>query len=141
MAAVISTQSFATEAADVFFDNSVEGVANVTINGGDLSKYYMYGTYLNQPAVYGVVGAASGQDTENNAPIEKFTSATVTMKGGYGLSYLSGYGVGGNVVETDVTVNMEGGEVKTIVGGTHFASKANRDRDKYGTDPGYIIRL
>lgn len=137
MAAVISTQSFATEAADVSFDNSVEGVANVTINGGDLSKYYMYGTYLNQPAVYGVVGAASGQDTENNAPIEKFTSATVTMKGGYGLSYLSGYGVGGNVVETDVTVNMEGGEVKTIVGGTHFASKTNRDRNKYGTDPGY----
>ena len=137
MAAVISTQAFATESPDVTFDNSVKGVANVTINGGDLSKYYMYGSYQNHPVVYGVVGAATCQDTKDNAPIEKFTSATVTMKGGYNLSYLSGYGVGGNVVETDVTINMEGGEVRTIVGGTHFASKANRDRDKYGTDPGY----
>ncbi|MBR1981184.1 MAG: autotransporter domain-containing protein [Akkermansia sp.] len=128
--------SYAVE-EPVSFDNSVSGVANVTVNGGDLSGYYMYGTYDTNPCAVGTIGAASGWDHDGNAPMEKFQSATVTMNGGTGLQYLSGYGVPGNAFEGDVTVNMNGGETDFIVGGTYFASGVNRDRDVLGSDPGY----
>lgn len=136
LAAVAATQVYA-QTEQVTFDNSKEGVANVTVNGGDLSGYYMYGTYLTKPCAVGTIGAASGWDDDGNAPMEKFSSATVTMNGGTGLQYLSGYGVGGNAFEGDVTVNMIGGDTECIVGGTYYASSVNRDRDVLGTNPGY----
>ena len=136
LAAVAATQVYA-QTEQVTFDNSKEGVANVTVNGGDLSGYYMYGTYQNKPCAVGTIGAASVWDQDGNAPMEKFSSAIVTMNGGTGLQYLSGYGVGGNAFEGDVTVNMNGGDTEYIVGGTYYASSVNRDRDVLGTNPGY----
>ena len=135
LAVTASVQAIATES--VTFDNSVAGVANVTINGGELSSYYMYGTLNNNPCAEGVIGAASCGVTSGNAPYEKFTSATVTMNGGTGLEYLGGYGVPGNAFDGDVTVNMNGGQTNYIVGGTYFASRINRVRKTLGTDPGY----
>jgi len=138
LGAVLAATAQATDR--VTFDNSKKGHANVTIkkDAGNMSDYYMYGTYLTNPVGIGVVGgAASGWDHENNAPIEKFESATVTMKGGENLEYLCGYGLPGSAVEGDTTINMEDGHVKFIVGGYHYAAGANRDRDPYGIDPGY----
>ncbi len=136
LAAMTPCAVYATT-AEVIFDNSVAGQANVTIKGGNLASYYMYGTYQTNPCAVGTIGAASCQDTDGNAPIEKFDSAIVTMEGGEGLDYLCGYGVGGNAFEGDVTVNLQGGSVNVLVGGTYYASGVNRDRDVLGSDPGY----
>lgn len=69
LAAVAATQVYA-QTEQVTFDNSKEGVANVTVNGGDLSSYYMYGTYQTKPCAVGTIGAASGWDDDGNAPME-----------------------------------------------------------------------
>ncbi|MBR3696115.1 MAG: autotransporter domain-containing protein [Akkermansia sp.] len=141
LGAVLAATAQAT--ANVTFDNSNPGHANVTVNGGDLSSYFMYGTHASAPdGGYGIIGAAASyQDTEDNAAYEKFDTATVTMKDGTGLEYLTGLGVPGNAVEGKVTINMEGGDVKTIVGGIHYGSNKNRVQDpninKLLTDPGY----
>ena len=91
LAAVVSAMAYGADTG-VTFDNSNPGHANVTIseNAGDLTGYYMYGTYGNNGVGKGIIGAAASvQDTNGNAPIEKFESATITMNGGK-LNTLSG---------------------------------------------------
>ncbi len=133
-AVAASTTQASANASGVTFDNSNPGHANVTIsaNAGDLTGYYMYGTYGNSPVAQGIIGAAaSSQDTDGNAPFETFKSATVTMNGGK-LDTLSGYGVQGNAVKGDTTVIMNGGSTELIVGGTAYTNGANRE---VGSEP------
>ena len=136
-AVAASTTQASANASGVTFDNSNPGHANVTIsaNAGDLTGYYMYGTYGSNPVGAGIIGAAaSGQDTKDDAPYEKFESATITMNGGK-LGTLSGHGVQGNAVTGDTTVIMNGGSTGLIVGGTAYTNKANRDVTVLGTSP------
>ncbi len=136
-AVAASTTQASANASGVTFDNSNTGHANVTIsaNAGDLTGYYMYGTYGNKPVGAGIIGAAaSGQTTKDNPPYEKFESATITMNGGK-LGTLSGHGVQGNAVTGDTTVIMNGGSTGLIIGGTAYTNGANRDVTVLGTSP------
>ncbi|MBR5895665.1 MAG: hypothetical protein IKZ13_09010 [Akkermansia sp.] len=136
LATMVSAVAYADNSG-VSFNTTEGGNANVTISAdaGDLSDYYMYGTLYGNPCAPGIIGAASVCDQDGNAPIEKFQSATITMNGGTNLGTLSGYGVQGNAVAGDTTINMNGGSTKLIVGGTAYSSSANRPSTQYGTTP------
>ncbi|MBR4311481.1 MAG: autotransporter domain-containing protein [Akkermansia sp.] len=131
MAAVISTQAFAEEnKPQITFGDKDSTDAVVTITGGDFSKFNMYGDYKHNPVAMNCVGGAATAETNSNGgALEKeFTSATVNMSGGT-LGTLMGQGLPGSIVTGDTTINVSGGSINYIKGGTDYPSSYNRNTD------------